>query len=279
MHPYSSGSWLRSTVYDWMGFDEMYFIDDFPKEYYIRKYISDEEMFDMIISCYEENEQTSTDPMFLFGVTMQNHGSYTYTGSRNYYQSISLLGYEQDYDDAEQYLSVIHQTDRAVKNLITYFEGVDDDVVIVFFGDHLPKLNTDFYEELHGGEFETLEEQMSMYTIPFFIWTNYDIEEQSGVETSINYLSTYLYETAGLEMPGYVSFLEDTRETIPAMNALGYYSESSEGYLEYSEAEGDEAQAISDYAILQYNNLFDKKNKDAMFDCYEEETIETEDDE
>lgn len=195
MHPYYANGWMRESVYPSLGFDESYFLDDFAQENLIRDYVSDQEMFEKIIDEYEQLEEDES--LFLFGVTMQNHGGYEY-GGENFEQEIELEGYSQEYPKVEQYLSLIHETDKAVEYLITYFESVDEDVVIMFYGDHFPALDEEFYEEVHGESFDTLDEEQLKYTVPFFIWANYDIEEEYVECTSLNYLSNYLYKVAGI---------------------------------------------------------------------------------
>ena len=110
---------------------------------------------------------------------MQNHGNYYYSGS-NFSPTISLKGYKNDHSDVEQYLSLIHETDKAVENLITYFSKAEEEVVIMFFGDHQPKLNNNFYDEISNGNLDSLEWQQKMHMVPFFVWANYDIEEKRG---------------------------------------------------------------------------------------------------
>ena len=64
---------------------------------------------------------------------MQNHGGY---GERydNFNQEVYKVG--ASYTDANQYLSLLNESDKALENLITYFKGVDDPVEIVFFGNN-----------------------------------------------------------------------------------------------------------------------------------------------
>ena len=65
--------------------------------------------------------------------------------------------------------------------------------MIVFFGDH--QTTNSVIEPIlkrNGKSSSTLtqEEQADRYKVPFFIWANFDIEEESGVETSANYLAS-----------------------------------------------------------------------------------------
>lgn len=253
MHPYLSDGWNRPQAYENLGFDEARFLEDFPCKDLERKLVSDREMYDEVIRIYEDQHE---DPLFIFGVTIQNHGNYLYEGS-NYTQSIYLQGYDNPYPDVEQYLSLIHESDRAVGRLISYFSEAEDDVVIVFFGDHQPSLDENFYSECSDSSYETLDEQQRKYEVPFFIWANYDIDEQSFDCLSLNYLSSHVYEAAGLRLPLYNRFLSDMEKKIPSINANGFYSEETQSFLPFDEASDEEKQWLNDYENLQYNYLFD----------------------
>lgn len=269
MHPYYVTGWSRNVVYPNLGFDEMYFIDDFDQTQLMRKYVTDAEMFHKIIDRYESRAED--EDLFLFGVSMQNHGGYTDTYD-NFEEKAYKLG--DSYTDANQYMSLIHETDAAVEDLITYFSEVDDPVEIVFFGDHQPSLCNKFIKLLNGKGLSglSLEELQNLYTVPFFIWTNYDTEEEEIEMTSINYLSTLTLERAGIELPAYNQFLADMMEVVPAINSQGYYSVSNDGYIYVDDAKGEEAEWIQNYKILQYNSMFDKRNRsDVIFPYFEEE--------
>lgn len=260
MHPFQSSGWNRPIAYEHLGFDECYFVEDFPQINYIREYVSDQEMFEFLIGTFETHK---ANHLFLFGVTMQNHGDYTYAGE-NYTKSISLNDYGSEFPEVEQYLSLIHETDKAAERMISYFQGVDEDVLIVFFGDHQPKINESFYETIGGTTADTLDEQQKRYAVPFFIWANYDIEEEYIECTSLNYLSSYVYDAAGIDLPPYNQFLREMEETIPAINANGFYSLNNGCYLPFDEANEEELLWLEMYEALQYNNIFDKTNQNEI---------------
>ena len=262
MHPYFSKGWMRNTVWPSLGFNQTYFLENFPQKDIIREFVSDQEMFEKIVQRYENRDKDK--PMFLFGVTMQNHGGYRYVGP-NFTSSVRLQGFMHWYDRAEQYLTLAHETDSAVEYLVNYFRQVKEPVVIAFFGDHLPSLDTEFFEEIHGGPFETLSEQMLQYQIPFFVWANYDIEEQNVPISSINFLSNYVYEAAGLELPVYSQMLAEIEDAVPALNSKCFYDAKTRTFLPLSDAEGEAAEALQFYNALQYNNTFDDKNRISIF--------------
>lgn len=268
MHPYYETGWSRNSVYPDMGFDEMYFIEDFDQSKMLRKYITDQEFYENIIERYESSR--ANEDLFIMGISMQNHGGYTEKYS-NFNEEVRMLGI--DYPDVNQYLSLLHESDQALEYLISYFEQVDEPVEIVFFGDHQPSLSSSFYPYLNGKGLSglTLDELENLYTVPFFIWTNYDTEESEMEITGLNYLSTLALERAGLELPAYNQFLSDMMEEIPAINARGYYSKRAGRFLHFEDATGEEAEWLQNYEILQYNNMFDEKGKSTLFFPYLED--------
>lgn len=264
MHPYLETGWRRNTVWPNLLFDECYFMDSFPNQNLIRGLISDQEMFEFMLDKYKSRIAENSGPVFLFGVTMQNHSPYDYNGN-DFQKTIELEGYDGQYDEVEQYLSLIHETDLAVQYLITELEQINRDVVVVFYGDHQPAVDEAFLKEVHGGSFDSLDERQLLQMIPFFIWTNYESKTEEIGLTSLNYLSNLLFEKAELEPPKYNYFLEDMEKVIPAMNSLGFFSQAANHFVELSDADGIEKEWLDKYWMLEYNSLCDLKNLDPVF--------------
>ena len=261
MHPYYDNGWKRNQVWPNLLFDECYFIDDFPQKHMIRQLVSDRELFDSLIERYENNKDENDNSLFFFCVTMQNHGGYTDDG---YNADINLAGYKQEYPDVEQYLSLIHETDNAVEYLINYFKYCENEVVILFYGDHQPALSDAFLIETHGSDYVSIAENELKYTVPFFIWSNYDSPEIMIDLTSLNYLSTYLFKIAELPLPLYNVFLSELEEYIPAINSQGYYSNIDGEFHQLMEAEGKEKDLLEKYWTLEYNSLYDNENRNRI---------------
>lgn len=265
MHPYYETGWSRNLIYPTLGFDESYFIDHFNQSQLVRKYISDEELYDKIIERYESRKVNEN--LFIMSISMQNHGGYAQSYD-NFEEKYYKIG--RSYTDANQYFSLIRESDDALRDFINYFSNVSEPVEIVFFGDHQPSLNRNFYEILNGKGLSglNLEELQALYTVPFFIWTNYDTPEETVEITSLNYLSTLALERAGIDLPPYNQFMADLMEVVPAINSRGYYSKEKETYLHIEDALGEELEWLMEYESLQYNGLFDSKNTSSIFFPY-----------
>lgn len=241
-HPYNANGWYRNKVYPLLGFEQSDFKESFADEK-IRNYISDAAAFSFIKEAYEEKDDK---PMFFFEVTMQNHSGYT-DKFDNFTPDVYMIN--GGTDELSMYLSLVRQTDMALKDLIDYFEGQNEEVVIVFFGDHQTKDSV--VEPILEGNGKTVsslneEEQKDRYVVPFIIWANFDIEEEHNIEISANYLSDLVFEKAGIQLSPYQQYLEDIRMTIPVISAEE---------VRYSdEKEGDNA--LVAYQKMQYYQLF-----------------------
>lgn len=227
-HPYYKRGWNREKVYKLFGFDRFIGLDnmeecvDPDRVKNIRNYVSDESSYMGIKNLFESKKKG--EKLFVFNITMQNHGGYWESSDTTVY----LQGMRGHYPETEQYLTLVQKSDVAFSNLIEYFSKVKEDTLVLMFGDHFPAIEQKFYEELKNKPLYqwSFEESLTRYIVPFVIWANYDIEEQKDVVTSVNYLQNYLLEVANIPKNGLNVFLDKQQEKIKAINAVGHHTEN-----------------------------------------------------
>ena len=262
-HPYTAGNYNRSNVYPLLGFSEFIHRENVPLEMDVcRKYPSDEADFRNVIRLYEETREESDRPFFLYNMTVQNHSPYD-VDYDNFTPEIFPEGLKKDYKDVNAYLTLIRRSDDALKMLIGYFSEVEEPTVILFMGDHQPKLSDGFNAEVIGKKRLTLslEETMQLYQVPYVIWANYELPETdlSGMEkTSMNYMQLNLLRAIGADLTAYQRFLQDLQQKIPMINAFGYM-DSKGRFYEKDAPDSPYHELLNEYAILQYKILFDDK--------------------
>ena len=257
IHPWYKTGYRRNTVYPLFGFGTSLFYDDIKKDEVelIRNYPSDLSTYNLLTKEYEKRD--STKPFFNFTITMQNHSGYDYEGED--YNSTIFLTDIENCPRVEQYLSLIKESDEALKYLIDYFKNVDEDTIILFFGDHQPPyIEQEFWDYINQDKTDSLEDAEKGYLTPYFIWANYDLEDIDVPDISLNYLSTLLLDVAGLETTPYQNFLKNMKQEIPVITGHGYMDKTGT-YHDFTEA-NEYTSLISDYEILQYNNMFGGKN-------------------
>lgn len=250
VHPYYASGWEREQVYPLLGFQEFYSIEDFKGEEKVRNYYSDSACYDKITEIFEEKGDS---PLFLFNVTMQNHSGYTEKFS-NFFPDVKVRGAQSEALNA--YLSLIKLSDNSLANLIYYFQNVEEDTVIVFFGDHQPTAYvSNPILQLNGkdGNNLTEEEETQRYQVPFLIWANFDIEEQTDVETSANYLGGMVLEKSGMKLPPYQQQLQLLSQEYPVISSIQV--KDKEGNSSTAEEIGD---AFQLYRQMQYYLLFER---------------------
>lgn len=249
MHPYNATGWDRDKVYQRFAFDEFIALDAFDGAELLRKYVSDRADYEKLIEVYEGKE--SGKPLFMFNVTMQNHSSYTDLFD-NFTPNIVVEGV--DSVALNQYLSLIKESDRAIEELVTYFDNQEEDTIIVFFGDHQPtdSVVSPIYK-LNGGSVYSLteEEQRLRYQVPYFIHANFDIEEKYGKQTSANFLGIETLQAAGIPLTAYQNYMMDLKQEYDSISVM--QTTTTEGVVESISDTKDKLQV---YQQLQYYHLF-----------------------
>lgn len=243
MHPYYDTGWDRNLVYPYFGFDQIHFVEDFKNPKLVRKYVSDESAFDKIKETYQQKEEGK--PLFLFEVTMQNHSSYT-DSFPNFIPDIHVTSSESEVLD--NYLSLLHLSDQAFEELVHYFEGEEEDTILVMFGDH--QTTDSVVKAVSRPEAADVADR---YEVPVVIWANFDIAERSDLNTSANFLLVDVLKAAGLPLNGYYSFLAEEQTAYPVVTPIQVQKE--DGTVTSVK---DEKEALNTYQSLQYYQLMDR---------------------
>lgn len=253
-HPYRAKGWNREFIYDLMGFDYRYFQGSFPFEDKLRNYVSDEADFKSILEWRNNTE----GPFFMFNVTMQNHSNYG--GDFDNFDPQIVAKFKNTFSNKylNKYLSLMYETDQDVASLLSELSQSDRKTIVVFWGDHQPNdyVVRPIYKE-YGLDFDnqTYEQQQQRQKTPFFIWANYDIQEQTNVEISLNYLNILLFETAGLQLDEYQTFRKNLWQgQIPMMNAVGYRNDDGD-LVEYDDAPEEIQNLLNEYQNIQYYRM------------------------
>jgi len=262
IHPYEKSGYKRDIVYPLFGFDEFLSMDDFENPELIRSYISDRESYKKIIEQYET--KGDNNPLFIFNVTMQNHGGYTEDKVVEEEDCVQLTGMP-GYPKVEQYLSLVRQSDKAFQILTDYFSKQEEPTIILIFGDHQPVIYSDFHDAMMSAAGDdNFDVYQKKYMVPFIIWANYDIPEADIEKMSANYLSSYLLKIAGVRGTEYNKYLMELYEKLPVINGLFYIDEENQGYQ--IEEPSEYFSFIKEYQFIGYNNALDKKNRlDQLF--------------
>lgn len=222
LHSYTDALYNRRTIYNAFGFDEVCFQDDFTVEpEWKGGYFSDMTLSRELIARYEASE----GPQMFFAISMENHQPYTAGEFEN--NDVTFRSNRLDADAAEvlrTYAYGIRDADAALAYLTNYFSGVDDKVMIVFWGDHLPNLSTpagSVYESLGCVASSitanwTTEELLTMSSTDYLIWTNYGNKPEEEIEGNTLF-GVHVLERLGFRLSGYYQWLRENVEPFYTM--------------------------------------------------------------
>lgn len=195
IHPFSGSFYNREILYQNYGFDNLYFEDSIEESSErFKRYISDESIFEMIKNQLINNE----DPSYIFTTTMQNH--------QPYYEETA-----EGQDQLSYYLDGIKKTSDDLREFTNWLKDYDEDVLLVFVGDHFPFFTPDdnVYERLNITE----ENADVIYRQKYILWNNYN---STLVNNDIEEISTFYipYIVSNLlELPS-TTWIETMKENI-----------------------------------------------------------------
>ncbi len=271
IHSYNSNLYNRSITYDSFGFDNVIFEDGFSGSAERKGgYISDRALTDKIISLYKNKGK---NPMFLFAVSMENHQPFYENkfGGQKFVEIKSDALEDGHLKSLQSYVNGVYDADKALGRLTDYFKNVNDDVMIVFFGDHLPNLlgnsgetvysKTGYVPTADSSEW-TSDELKKMLSTDYLIWTNYEEEPLPDKTESSLFLGLSVVERLGLKKTDYYNWLSNYIKPYILMSRsrlfvdnLGNASEKAEDTF----LEKDKEYAAAIYDIVYGENKIFKK--------------------
>ena len=260
-HLQKARNYNRDKAYPLLGFDKFYdytnMIVPFVK---MRNNATDQCTYDNITHDYEQQRKSTDAPYFGYTMTIQNHSSYDVPFDN--FDDKRIVVENADAPDLGYYLSLIKYSDEMFENLINYYKNTDEPTVIFLTGDHQPRIHDESMDSITNGEWRNWndEEMMRRYEVPFLIWANYDIDKKTVEKTSMNYLQTILMETIDGELTGFQKFQQDLQKEIPVLTSNGYWGADGKFYS-VDDKNSSYYDLIQEYAMLQYNDMTDYKNR------------------
>ncbi len=269
-HPSFPTNWRRNTVYKGMGFSDFLHLSDFSSDLSLqdsRGYMSDAADYDRLF----EEIQNHDEPLFLFNVTIQNHGGYEESALGDV--AVDLGSDYNQYEDLRIFSGLMKKSDDALEKFMNKLKGIDRPVILCFYGDHQPSLNQGFLNDLLLSEknsgISPAELEQKRYITPYVIWCNKKTTTNrysAPVSTDGNYnIITPTYMGAmtkyymGSPLSDYEKYLIDLRSKLPVLNTSGCYTIDS-GFVSSSDYDSitDEnlINILTDYSYVEYQRIY-----------------------
>jgi phosphoglycerol transferase MdoB-like AlkP superfamily enzyme len=254
VHPNDGEFYNRAKVYKYMGFDKFEDIKSFdPSTQTKGNYVSDDNLVNKIEGILKEE----SGPVFIQGVTMQNHDPYTneikHYGSGREIQAESDKLNTDEKDVLSNFAQGVYDEDKALGKLIEVAKKNDRPTIILMYGDHLPRLgvglpqgNYEIFDKLGYTEGKADPRSLKkFFETPYVLWSNYGELPRLNAMVSPSQLSLELLKDAGIKYPSYFNSLLELREKHPYLNS---YLDSKTGLAN--------DKSVQDYYKMQYDIMF-----------------------
>ncbi len=136
VHPYSRRFYRRDLVLPMLGFDEYVSIEAFADAERINGFVSDVALAEFLV----DRLNSAATPIFLFAMTMENHGPWQTDPAGPSIELASGLPDTARLKPLRRYLASLRNADRMLSILSEALSARGDQGLLGFYGDHLPSL-------------------------------------------------------------------------------------------------------------------------------------------
>lgn len=274
MHTGEPWFYNRQNAYKNLGLDNNYFKDDFDNPDIKGLYISDKEFGRKIKNDFENHKKESSNPLFYFSVTIQNHGPYLnhkYSEHERFDYETTITCEPKVREQFDNLFVGIKDMSDTLKDMGDFFLEQEEPVILVFFGDHKPSLGEDYmaYRAI-GHDVYSLggDGFIQSRTSPYLIWANengkkyVDTSELSLSEDNLisaNYLGVMLLDMLDIDsLDPYYSYFNDLRRELPVLSRkfiVEMGEDRSTNIIDYEELTQEDLDKIEKYKEWQYHRL------------------------
>lgn len=265
MHPYSVDYYNRINVWKYLGFQRTIFQGEFEPDIVRGWLISDDALKNKMIETYLEHQESSDNPQFIFAVTMQNHQPYG-----GGYEDDEAVKFESENlnEDALNALidfsTGVDYSSLALGDLIEFFEGREEPVIVIYWGDHMCSLGAgqDSVPYASGYISENCNADFLLYQTPIVVWDNYlHMNKKLKTMSTFQILPT-VFDLYDLEMPAYFSFLLRMQQK---SLGISHHSVLLDAEGNPCEDVGDTDLIYKDMRLIQYDYIYGRKYCEDLF--------------
>ncbi len=191
IHSYTGSVYKRNLAYPRMGYDT--FIDaegmNHTEHEYSSTVINDDSIYKEVLDLIENNDAKQVIGV----VTMQNHAPY----EQAHYPEHEFRQKEEHPENwaLEANYQSLHEADAYLGDFIKALDKIDEKTVVLWFGDHAMGM-LDQYNKSGGKEGYDLS-----HLTPYFVYTNFEVENKAEIENNAKKLGFDLGAVAGVDLP------------------------------------------------------------------------------
>lgn len=168
IHNHQGTFYGRNFIFSQLGFDTFTSVEYMNiKERTPLNWAKDSILTEEIISTLNSTENKD----FIYTISVQGHGDYPkYKILDNPKVTLTGIEDEEQYNAFEYYVNQINEMDTFIGELVNTLSKIDEDTILVLYGDHLPSL----------GLTDDMLKNNSLYQTEYVIWNNFDLTKEDA---------------------------------------------------------------------------------------------------
>ena len=266
-HPGFAWFYGRQDVYPKLGFKDNFFLENIDQPEMKGGYVSERQFSEIFRNRFIEALNNSDEPIFSYGLDIQNHGPYFYDkyGKNLPYQCTVSLS-EEAANNFGSYFLGVKDMDIMLGEVYDMIMSLDEPTIMVFYGDHLPGLGNDpsaFDEIGIKLSHDDLEKEIEFYSTPYVIVANEsgraflnreNVEIQDGNAVSANYLASMVLDMLNYnKVDNFFIYNSEMRKKLPIISRNFIF----DGVNTYprNEVKGEAKEAYEDYKKYEYYRI------------------------
>lgn len=263
-HPGFAWFYGRQDVYPKLGFQDNFFLENIDQPEMKGGYVSERQFSEIFRSRFLQALENSDEPIFSYGLDIQNHGPYFYDkyGKNLPYQCKVTLS-EEAANNFGSYFLGVKDMDIMLGEVYDMIMSLEEPTIMVFYGDHLPGLGNEpsaFDEIGIKLSHDDLEKEIEFYSTPYVILANEsgraflnreNVEIQDGNAVSANYLPSMVLDMLNYnKVDNFFIYNSEMRKKLPIISRNFVF----DGVNTYprNEVKGEAKEAYEDYKKYEY---------------------------
>ena len=266
-HPGFAWFYGRQDVYPKLGFQDNFFLENIDQPEMKGGYVSERQFSEIFRSRFLQALENSDEPIFSYGLDIQNHGPYFYDkyGKNLPYQCKVTLS-EEAANNFGSYFLGVKDMDIMLGEVYDMIMSLEEPTIMVFYGDHLPGLGNEpsaFDEIGIKLSHDDLEKEIEFYSTPYVIVANEsgraflnreNVEIQDGNAVSANYLPSMVLDMLNYnKVDNFFIYNSEMRKKLPIISRNFVF----DGVNTYprNEVKGEAKEAYEDYKKYEYYRI------------------------
>ena len=266
-HPGFAWFYGRQDVYPKLGFQDNFFLENIDQPEMKGGYVSERQFSEIFRSRFLQALENSDEPIFSYGLDIQNHGPYFYDkyGKNLPYQCKVTLS-EEAANNFGSYFLGVKDMDIMLGEVYDMIMSLEEPTIMVFYGDHLPGLGNEpsaFDEIGIKLSHDDLEKEIEFYSTPYVILANEsgraflnreNVEIQDGNAVSANYLPSMVLDMLNYnKVDNFFIYNSEMRKKLPLISRNFVF----DGVNTYprNEVKGEAKEAYEDYKKYEYYRI------------------------